>query len=74
MASLAGTLELKSEKTNAHGDEISSVAYNYDGTRIVSSCFGGTIKVWDSGAFRASNRPSLAKSDHLWLPWQRRWS
>ena len=30
----------------------------------------GTIKVWDSGAFRASNRPSLATTDHFWLPWQ----
>ena len=48
LASLtAATLELKSEKTNAHSRLISSVAYNDDGTKIVSACRGGTIKVWE---------------------------
>ena len=53
-------LELKSENANAHSRGTSSVAYNNDGTRIVSACYGGTIKVWDSGAFWASNRFSFA--------------
>ena len=35
------------EKQNAHNDEILSVDYNHDGTKIVSACYGGTIKVWD---------------------------
>ena len=34
------------EKQNAHNDEILSVDYNNDGTKIVSACLGGTIKVW----------------------------
>ena len=45
----AATLEMKSEKQNAHGRLISSVSFNHDGTAIVSACYGGTIKVWDSG-------------------------
>ena len=36
-------------KENAHSRIINSVAYNHDGTRIVSACGGGTIKVWDAG-------------------------
>ena len=46
------------EKTNAHSDEILSVAYNHDGTRIVSACEGGTIKVWDAGV-NADTHPNL---------------
>ena len=46
------------EKQNAHNDEILSVDYNNDGTKIVSACSGGTIKVW--GALRAPNcQPQL---------------
>ena len=56
------------EKQNAHNCEISSVDYNHDGTKIVSACYGGTIKVWDSGAPEASNRLSLAKTDAFCLP------
>jgi WD40 repeat protein len=33
-----------------------------------------TIKVWDSGAPRAQNRPSSAKSNACWLVWQTNWS
>ena len=33
-----------------------------------------TIKVWDSGAPRAQNRPSLAKTNACWLGWQTNWS
>ena len=39
------------EKQNAHNRKISSVDYNHDGTKIVSACFGGTIKVWDADSF-----------------------
>ena len=74
----AAMLELKSEKQNAHASSmmgsISSVQFSPDGLKIVS---GGikdkTIKVWDSGAFPASNRLSLAKTDSCWLVWQLHW-
>ena len=39
-------------------------------TWICAGFNDGTIKVWDAGAKSASNRPSLAKSDHFCLPWQ----
>ncbi len=76
-ADLSGTggLELLSEKTNAHSDTITSVAFSPDGTKIVvSGSRDETIKVWDSGVPRASNRPSLAKTDACWLAWQSNWS
>ena len=38
---------LLSEKTNAHSWFINSVTFSPDGTKIVSACNGGTIKVWD---------------------------
>ena len=65
---------LLSEKTNAHSNIITSVAFSPDGTKIVSACNGGTIKVWDLGAPEPSNRLSLAKTDACWLIWQARWS
>ena len=43
----AESLTMIVEKQNAHSREISSVGYNHDGTKIVSACYGGTIKVWD---------------------------
>ena len=67
-------MELLSEKTEAHGDWIRSVALSPDGTKIVSGSFDKMIKVWDSGAQEPSNRPSLAKIDICWLVWQARWS
>ena len=51
------------EKTNAHSDQIMSVAFSPDGTKIVSGSFDKTIKVWDFGALEPSKRPALAKSD-----------
>ena len=74
MACLADTLELLSEKTNAHSDWIMSVAFSPDGTKIVSGSYDKTIKVWDFGAQEPSNRPSLAKTDICWLVWQPPWS
>ena len=74
LAYLAGTMELLSEKTNAHSRCINSVAFSPDGTKIVSGSDDKTIKVWDSGAQEPSNRPSLAKTDACWLVWQANWS
>jgi WD40 repeat protein len=70
---LADKLEMVSEKTNAHSDFIMSVAFSPDGTKIVSGSVDKTIKVWDSGAPRAQNRPSLSKTDTCWLVWQASW-
>ena len=63
------------EKTTAHGDgdTVVSVAFSPDGTKIVSGSGDGTIKVWDSGASRAQNRLSLAKTNACWLVQQARW-
>ena len=66
-------MELLSEKKDAHSQPITSVAFSPDGTKIVSGSWDKTIKVWDSGAPRAQNRPSLAKTEACWLVWQMRW-
>ena len=71
---LAGKLEQLSEKMNAHSGDINSVAFSPDGTKIVSGSDDKTIKVWDSGAPRAQNRPSLVKTDACWIVWQVSWS
>ncbi len=46
-ACLAGTLQVLSEKMNAHSNWITSVAFSPDGTKIVSGSDDRTIKVWD---------------------------
>jgi WD40 repeat protein len=69
---IAMLINFVAEKTNA--SVIFSVAFSPDGTKIVSGTDDGTIKVWDSGAPRAQNRPSLAKTDACWLVWQTSWS
>jgi WD40 repeat protein len=74
VACLPGALGLLSEKTNAHSLWIQSVAFSPDGTKIVSGSRDKTIKVWGSGAARAQNRPSLAKTDDFWRVWQANWS
>ena len=53
---------LLSEKTNAHSRIINSVAFSPDGTKIVSACNGGTIKVWDLGAPEPSKSPLLGQN------------
>ena len=67
-------MELLSEKTDAHSNFITSVVFSPDGTKIVSGSDDQTIKVWDFGAPKPSNRTSLAKTDACWLVWQARWS
>ena len=49
------------EKTSAHSDDIMSVALSPDGTKIVSACSGGMIKVWDLGAPESSELPLLGQ-------------
>jgi len=71
---IAMLMNCVAEKTNAHSDIIRSVAFSPDGTKIVSGSHDKTIKVWDSGAPRAQNRPSLAKIDACWLVWQTNWN
>ena len=60
----ADTLELKAEKANAHTDTdiigdagVTSVGYSPDGTKVVSSGKGGTLKVWNSGAKPPPSNP-----------------
>ena len=55
--------KLKTSKDNAHSRIINSVAYNHDGTRIVSACNGGTIKVWDSGVSALTHPNPQPKTD-----------
>ena len=51
------TLELKTEKANAHNDRISSVAYSPDGSQILTGSWDKSLKVWewDSGGHRESD-------------------
>ena len=60
MPSHPGTLELKSEKSDADPYGIMSVQFSPDGTKIVSGGQSGTIKVWDAGAPWAQNHLFLA--------------
>jgi WD40 repeat protein len=50
-----------SEKTNAHSEDINSVAFSPDGTKIVSGSDDGTIKVWDSGEPEPSKSPLIGQ-------------
>ena len=63
-----------SEKTNAHSEDINSVAFSPDGTKIVSGSRDKTIKVWESGAPEASKSPLLGQTDACWFVWQASWS
>ena len=46
------------EKQSAHSRDINSVAFNHDGTKIVSGSDDKTIKVWDAGTLA---RPLLTQ-------------
>ena len=48
---MAATLDLKTEKTNAHSDDINSVHFSPDGSKIVSGSGDKTIKVWGADFF-----------------------
>ena len=67
---IATLINFVAEKTDAHSNYITSVAFSPDGTKVVSGSFDKMIKVWDSGAPRAQNRPSLANTTACWLTWQ----
>ena len=60
MASLVATLELKTEKANAHSDSIWSVDFSPDGSKIVSGSLDETIKVMGFGCVLGQNLPSFA--------------
>ncbi len=62
MACLAVKLEMLSEKTNAHSEAVTSVAFSPDGKKIVSGSYDETIKVWDSGAPKPSKSPLLGQN------------
>ncbi len=62
LACLTDNLKLLSEKTNAHSDDIQSVAFSPDGTKIVSASNDGTIKVWDLGALLPSKSAFLGQN------------
>ena len=59
---MAGTLELLSEKSEAHSGWVMSLAFSPNGTKIVSGSFDKTIKVWDVGAPEPSNHPLLGQN------------
>ena len=61
----ASSLALLAEKPDAHSAPIASVAYNNDGTKIVSACYGGTIKVWDAGVNAEHTQTLMPSPDHL---------
>jgi WD40 repeat protein len=54
-----------SEKTNAHSQPITSVAFSPDGTKIVSGSWDQTIKVWDSGKLGLLSERTNAHSDWI---------
>ena len=64
---MADTLELKTEKQNAHSREISSVDFSPDGKTIVSGSYDKTLKVWAAGA-RFFAPFHIRMADELTLP------
>ena len=73
MACPAATLDLKTEKTNAHGDWIRSVAFSPDGMKIVSGSDDCTIKVWDVANPRPYNASEWESIEGVFpgtLPWR----
>ena len=54
----AATLELVTEKSNAHSSNIASVAFSPDGKTIVSGSRDKTLKVWGALAFLNCRHPT----------------
>ena len=48
------TLELKTEKANAHSNAISSVAYSPDGSQILTGSWDKSLKVWEQRPYDES--------------------
>ena len=72
---IATLINCVAEKASANSEEVTSVTFSSDGTKIASGSKNGTIKVWDSGAPKPSKSPLLmAKTDAFWLVWQANWS
>jgi WD40 repeat protein len=65
LACLAVKLEQLSEKTNAHSNQITSVAFSPDGTKIVSGSWDRTIKVWDSDGLELLSEKTNAHSSYV---------
>ena len=64
---MADTLELKTEKQNAHSDIILSVGFSPDGKTIASGGRDKTLKVWAAGA-RFLSPFHIRMTDELNLP------
>ena len=60
---MADTLELKTEKQNAHSDYIRSVGFSPDGKTIVSGSDDRTLKVWDVANPRPHNEAEWEEID-----------
>ena len=60
-----GSLELQAEKQSAHSREIFSVAFNNDGTKIVSGSYDQTIKVWDAGTYQCFPTPHVHTRSYI---------
>ena len=75
-ARLAGTLELKATKENAHSDLIRSVAFSPDGKTIVSGSYDEMIKVWQLVFWSYSNHHLFdeERRGHVWSVFLIFWS
>lgn len=58
---LAASLRCAAEVACAHDNSVRALACNTDGSRIVSSSFDGTIRVWDAVALRPYNASEWEK-------------